>query len=222
MKKTFSLFLLTILMSMVANESLAYTFKVNGIYYDAYTSSYGNKAYVTYKSLVSLENGGSVPSGYTSYTMRKINGYDDDGDPIFGSSYQIYYTSDYSGSITIPNTVTYSGTTYQVVGIRNHAFENCSLSSLTISSALPEISEIAFVGCKGTLIINTPILSYTYYDEDDYIGYPFSHGSFTAIQLGSNVTEIPARTFSGCSTITTVTMSNSLTSIGSSAFSRCI
>ena len=49
-----------------------------------------------------------------------------------GSSYNSYY-GEYSGSVTIPETVTYIGITYSVTSIGNYAFLGCSsLTSITI------------------------------------------------------------------------------------------
>ena len=45
--------------------------------------------------------------------------------------------------------------------------------------------------------------------------------SFTTLNIGENVTNIPENAFSGCSGLTSVTFPNSVTSIGSEAFYNC-
>ena len=47
------------------------------------------------------------------------------------------YDNEYSGSVTIPETVTHNGTTYSVTTIDNDAFSNCSgLTSVTIPNSV--------------------------------------------------------------------------------------
>lgn len=41
-------------------------------------------------------------------------------------TYKTTSSNSYSGSVVIPSTVTYSGTTYNVTSIRGYAFEGCS------------------------------------------------------------------------------------------------
>lgn len=67
--------------------------------------------------------------------------YDFEVDGIFyninGNEATVTYNGlyDYSGSVTIPATVTYNGTTYPVTSIGKFAFYNCSsLTSVTITT----------------------------------------------------------------------------------------
>ena len=56
----------------------------------------------------------------------------------------------YSGSVTIPEKVTYSGTTYSVTSIGWRAFDNCSsLTSVTIPNSVTSIGSEAFYKCSG-------------------------------------------------------------------------
>ena len=64
-----------------------------------------------------------------------------------GNSYNF---SAYSGEVTIPETVTYNGTTYSVTRITNHAFYNCSaLTSVTIGNSVTSIGYEAFRYCSS-------------------------------------------------------------------------
>ena len=66
-----------------------------------------------------------------------------------GSSYDAY-NNEYSGEVTIPETVTYNGTTYNVTSIGNYAFELCtSLTSITIPNSVTSIGSFAFDGCSS-------------------------------------------------------------------------
>ena len=63
----------------------------------------------------------------------------------------------YSGDITIPATVTDSGTTYSVTSIGSSAFQGCSsLTSVTIGNSVTSIGEKAFYGCSGLTSVTIP------------------------------------------------------------------
>ena len=59
-----------------------------------------------------------------------------------------YYDNEYSGAVTIPAKVTYSGKTYSVTSIGSYAFEDCSgLTSVVIPNSVTSIGRYAFYGC---------------------------------------------------------------------------
>lgn len=63
----------------------------------------------------------------------------------------------YSGSITIPSTVTYQGTTYTVVGVDMSAFYRCTgLTSVTLPNTIQTIGSSAFSGCTALTNITIP------------------------------------------------------------------
>ena len=56
----------------------------------------------------------------------------------------------YSGSIDIPASVDYDGTTYSVTSIGSDAFDGCSgLTSITFPNSVTSIGDYAFYMCKG-------------------------------------------------------------------------
>lgn len=58
------------------------------------------------------------------------------------------YANEYSGAVTIPASVTYSGKTYSVTSIGSYAFEDCSgLTSVVIPNSVTSIGRYAFYGC---------------------------------------------------------------------------
>ena len=66
-------------------------------------------------------------------------GKNSDGKTVYVTYETTSYNS-YSGSIVIPSTVTYSGTTYSVTSIGDAAFEDCSgLTSVTIPNSVTTI-----------------------------------------------------------------------------------
>ena len=213
--KQLLLSLLALLASITAN---AYSFKYNGVYYS--TSGSGNSAYVTYQNYGRAYSASNVPNGYYYEEM------DIGGDEEYFWVYDYYY-SDMSGAITIPSTVTYNGTTYNVVGIYDHAFDNCSVTSITIqSNNLTSIGKKAFRQFAGALTINCQLeFKETHYDDDGdpyyETYYPFSYCKFTSLTLGSNITSIPGSSLGNNTALRSLTLPSSLTSIGSSAFSSC-
>ena len=68
-----------------------------------------------------------------------------------------YYTNDYSGAVTIPASVTYSGKTYSVTSIYWNAFYNCSsLESVVIPNSVTSIGNYAFCNCSGLTSVEIP------------------------------------------------------------------
>ena len=58
------------------------------------------------------------------------------------------YVDEYSGSVTIPASVTYSGKTYSVTSIGGYAFAGCcSLTAVEIPNSVTSIGAYAFEGC---------------------------------------------------------------------------
>ena len=123
-------------------------------------------------------------------------------------------------SITIPNRVT---------SIENEAFAGCSsLTSVTIGNGVTSIGYKAFDGCTGELIINSSIVEINYTNDYRCPDYPTNrsdgwlYGSkFTKLTIGDSVTKIGTSAFLSCTSLTSVTISNSVTSIGNYAFDNC-
>ena len=83
-------------------------------------------------------------------------GKNSDGKTVYVTYETTSYNS-YSGSVVIPSTVTYSGTTYNVTSIGYDAFYNCSgLKSVTIPNSVTKIGGSAFEGCSGLTSVTIP------------------------------------------------------------------
>ena len=121
-------------------------------------------------------------------------------------------------SITIPNSVT-------SIGIS--AFSDCSsLTSVTIPNSVTSIGKMAFVGCSGLTSINVASGN-THYSSIDGVLYNYVQntliqcpGARTSVTIPNSVTSIGEGAFSGCSGLTSVRcLASAPPSIGSSSFS---
>ena len=148
-----------------------------------------------------------------------------------GNSYNSY-SNEYTGSVTIPSSVTYSGTTYSVTSIGNSAFSGCSgLTEVTIPNSVTSIGDWAFVNCTGLteLIIEdgkeTLSLGCNSYHSASLGEGLFYDCPLKKIYLGRNLSYGAGRSYGYSpfynSKLEEITISNSVTSIGDYAFSGC-
>ncbi len=117
-------------------------------------------------------------------------------------------------SIAIPNSVTEIG---------NEAFYKCgSLISITIPDSVTEVGENAFYGCGSLIGFYGKFAS-----EDNRclvingLLYSFARAGLTTYTIPNSVTEIGSGAFWSCSSLTSVTIPDSVTKIGYGAFSGC-
>ena len=122
----------------------------------------------------------------------------------------------YSGSVSIPSTVTYEEEKYEVT-IGDNAFKNCeALVAVNIFEGVTSIGDYAFYGCSGLASIAIPesvinIGTYTFYDCS----------SLSSINIPKSVTSIDSYVFCDCSSLTSITIPDGVTSIGWGAFRDC-
>ena len=94
------------------------------------------------------------------------------------------YANEYSGAVTIPASVTYSGKTYSVTSIGDYTFRECrGLTSVSIGNSVTSIGDRAFEDCRG----------------------------LTSVEIPNSVTSIGSSAFYECSGLTSVVIPNSVT-----------
>lgn len=120
-----------------------------------------------------------------------------------------------SGSVTIPPSVKYGGTTYNVTAIGDKAFLRCSdITSLEIPDTVTAIGRLAL----ADLNVNTITIP----DSVETLGEEVLSGAkMTSVTLSSKLTTIPDRAFNSCPNLREVTIPDSVTKIETYAFNSC-
>lgn len=131
--------------------------------------------------------------------------------------YNRIYKSDYSGSVTIPEKISYEGIEYNVTSIGNDAFRDCgALRFISIPNSITSIGEYAFRGCSSLWSVTVP-------NSVTKMGTGAFYGCSTiqSFVIPSSISEISDYLFYQCSNLSDVYIPYSVTKIGIVAFAWC-
>lgn len=154
-------------------------------------------------------NGGAsalaIPSEIDGYEVREI-----------GKS--AFYNDDNIRSVVIPSSV---------IEIGVQAFSGCdALSNVQLSSNLQKLNYSSFGNCPSLKEIHIPKslteVDYEYYDGvSRFSGGPFDGSGLTAVTFEEGTSSVVAGLFYDALTLKDVSLLNSMTYVGSSAFRNC-
>ena len=131
----------------------------------------------------------------------------------------------YKGVISIPEQVTFEGTTYDVATIEKEAFKDCKdLTEISIPRTITKIGGHAFKGCENLRTVN--------YNANNCVSAADAKGksiysafedckSITTVNFGGDVVIIPEYLFWGCTGLTEITIPENVQQIGGAAFIDC-
>ena len=120
----------------------------------------------------------------------------------------------YSGSISVPETVTNNGTEYSVTKIGEYAFQGSAVTSVSMPECITSIGQYACNECGSleTVVLPTNL--------DDFSGWCIFRNcrNLKNIAIPENVTEIPNGTFSDCDKLENISLPVSVKQIEMHAF----
>ena len=211
----------TYTVTRIGDEAFEYNKRLTSVTIPNSVTSIGYGAFSYCSGLTSVTIGNSVTSigdnaFYSCSGLTSVT----IGNSVTSIGYYAFYSCSGLTSVTIPNSVT---------SIGGYAFNDCSgLTSVTIGNSVTSIGDRAFYECSSLENINVELGNNNYSSIDgilynkDQTSLLCCPGAKISVTIPNSVTSIGNYAFSYCSGLTSVTIPNSVTSIGDDAFSSCI
>ncbi|MBO4870354.1 MAG: leucine-rich repeat protein [Muribaculaceae bacterium] len=144
--------------------------------------------------------------------------YNNTGSNTVEVTYRNTLYGTYYGEVTVPSTVTYNGTTYNVTRIGNLAFyKSANLTKLTLPTSLTSLGEGAFALCENLPSLKIPHQVTTIPNSCCLGCY-----RMTEVTIPHSATSIEPYAFYQCYQLDKVVVPNNVTTIGERAFDVCM
>lgn len=132
-------------------------------------------------------------------------------------TYETTNYKSYSGEVTIPEEVTNDGKVYQVTGIGEKAFYDCSgLAKIVLPANLKTIGNASFLRCYNLLTVDFPD-GITSIGENAF----YYCSNITSVKIPAGVTQISSFAFNSCTKLESITFHDGVFKIGRDAFCDC-
>lgn len=125
--------------------------------------------------------------------------------------------ANYSGSISVPGSVTYAGRDYAVTSIGKGAFSGATgMTAIAMDGSIGSIEDAAFKGCTGITSVEIP-------QRTTFVGASAFEGctKLGTVTLSSRLNTIKNRAFANCTSLSRIDVEDRVTSIGDEAFLNC-
>ena len=167
-----------------------------------------------WQSVFAYDFSAVAPSGQTLYYSYGLSGRVSVSYPnrVYSDCWSGYTKP--TGSLIIPDSVTYNGAAYAVTSIGEHAFYNCSgLTSVTMPNFVTSIGGYAFFNCSGLTSVMIPNSVNSIGDMAFYYCSGLTTVHFNADSCTSAGSSSSVRAFYGCNNISTFTFGNNVRTI---------